>query len=168
MDATFDHKVSRTTGASWLAWLGWVVLCNAVGLLSAALVGSETSLYASLERPSFAPPSWIFGPVWTALYTLMGTATYLVWRRCTGEARRSALLVFGVQLALNAAWTPVFFGLERIFAAFLLIIANWLAVSAMTIVYFRRVPLAGALLVPLWLWVSFATVLNGAIWWLNR
>ncbi len=98
----------------------------------------------------------------------MGTATYLVWRRCSGVRRRTAMLVFAVQLALNFAWTPVFFGLQQIFAAFLLLLANWLAVGAMTLVYARRVPLAGALLVPLWLWVSFAAVLNGAIWWLNR
>ena len=167
MDATFDTKLSRS-GISWLAWFGFVVLCNGVGIASSLAMGSESTLYATLERPSFAPPSWVFAPAWTTLYTLMGTATYLVWRRCTGALRRTAMIVFAVQLALNAAWTPVFFGLEQIFAALLVIIANWLAVGAMTVTYYRRVPLAGALLVPLWLWVSFATALNGAIWWLNR
>lgn len=151
----------------WAAWLGFVVLCNGVGFLS-SLTGQESQIYARIQTPSWAPPGWVFAPVWTTLYTLMGTATYLVWRRCEGAQARTALTVFAVQLALNAAWTPVFFGLERIFAAFVLIIANWLAVTAMMVVYARRVRLAGAMIVPLWLWVSFATVLNGAIWWLNR
>jgi tryptophan-rich sensory protein len=168
MVATAPPPLSRTTVTPRVAWFGFVVLCNAAGFLSSTLVGSEALRYVLLERPSFAPPSWIFAPVWTLLYTLMGTATYLVWRRSSGARRRTALLVFAIQLALNFAWTPVFFGLHRIFAAFLLLLANWLAVGAMTIVYARRVPLAGALLVPLWLWVSFAAVLNGAIWWLNR
>lgn len=151
-----------------MGWLAFVLLCNGVGLLSSAAVGSESTRYATLDRPSFAPPSWVFAPVWTALYTLMGTATYLVWHRCTGERRRNAMLVFAVQLALNAAWTPVFFGLEQIFAALLVIIANWIAVGAMMVTYYRRVPAAGAMIAPLWLWVSFATALNAAIWWLNR
>jgi benzodiazapine receptor len=143
-----------------------VALCNLTGFVS-SLFGTEQTFYAALTKPSFAPPSWVFAPAWTTLYTLMGTATYLVWRRCAGAIRRRAMGVFAVQLALNAAWTPVFFGLHEIGAAFLLIIANWIAVGAMGLVYYRRVPLAGALIVPLWLWVTYATVLNGAIWRLN-
>lgn len=152
---------------AWAVWLGFVVLCNATGLLS-ALVAPASSIYTELPRPSFAPPGWVFGPVWTLLYTLMGTAAFLVWQRRTGEPRRSALIVFGIQLALNAAWTPVFFGLQLYVAAFVVLLAIWVAVGVMTVMFFRRVPLAGALLVPLWVWVTFAAVLNGAIVYLAR
>jgi translocator protein len=151
----------------WLAWLGFVILCNGVGFLS-SLAGAPSAVYKLLVQPSWAPPSWVFAPAWTTLYTLMGTATYLVWKHCRGAARRDAMIVFGVQLALNAAWTPVFFGLERYGLAVIVIAFVLAAVTAMLVVYWRRVRLAGALLIPLWLWVAFATALNAAIWSLNR
>lgn len=151
----------------WLVWLGFVALCNGAGYLS-SLAGTEGAIYERLVQPSWAPPGWLFAPVWTTLYTLMGTATYLIWRRCRGTARRDALIVFGVQLALNVSWTPVFFGAQRYGLAVIVISFVLAAVTAMMIMYWRRVRLAGALVVPLWLWVGFATVLNAAIWSLNR
>jgi tryptophan-rich sensory protein len=168
MNATFDVALPRSTVPPRVGWFSFVLVCNVAGFVGPALVGAESLRYAMLERPAFAPPWWIFAPVWIALYTLMGTATYLVWRRCTWERQRTAMRVLAVQLALHAAWTPVFFGLGQIFIAFLLLIASWLTVGAMTLVYACRVPLAGALLLPLWIWVWFAMVLNGGIWWLNR
>jgi len=150
-----------------LGWLGFVVLCNGVGFLSAVL-GTDPVLYEHLVRPSWAPPPSLFGPVWTALYILMGTATFLIWRHCRGDDRRRALTIFGVQLALNFAWTPVFFGLQRYGLAIVVIVANAIAVLVMMVAYGRRVRLAGILVVPLLVWVSFATALNIAIWWLNR
>ena len=156
-----DHAVP-----SWLALVGFILLCNAAGFLG-TLVGNQ-DYYQRLTLPSWAPPSAVFGPVWITLYALMGTATWLVWRTRSHPDRREALVWFGVQLALNAAWTPVFFGLERPGAALALILTIPVAVTGMIISYARRSRLAAALLAPLWLWVGFAGVLNGAIWWLNR
>ena len=155
------------TAPRWVVWLAFVVLCNGAGVLS-AVVATDPGLYGQLVRPAWSPPAWLFGPAWTTLYTLMGTATYLIWTRCTGRARRTAMGVFALQLALNVAWSPVFFGLQAYGAALVVIVGVFAAVTAMMLVYAARVRLAGALIVPLWLWVGFATVLNGAIWWLNR
>ncbi|MDX2089892.1 MAG: TspO/MBR family protein [Kofleriaceae bacterium] len=151
----------------WVIWLGFVVLCNGVGFAS-SLFGTEQALYAALAKPTWAPPSWVFGPVWTALYTLMGTATYLVWSRCDAHARRPAMRAFVLQLVLNFAWTPVFFGLENFGLALVVIVLVLGVVLAMLVLYARRVRLAGWLVAPLAAWVAFATALNASIWWLNR
>ena len=164
--ATRALGAHRTGVPTWLIWIGFVVLCVGVGFLSS--LGGRMELYQEIARPSWSPPAAVFGPVWTALYVMMGTATYLIWRRTDGERRRTALTVFAIQLALNAAWTPVFFGLETFFAALVVIVGVWASVLAMMIVYARRDRLAGAMIVPLFLWVSFATALNAGIWWLNR
>ncbi len=128
-----------------------------------------TSWYAAIQKPGFMPPSWVFGPVWTVLYLLMGVAAFLVWQRGLGSRIvRIALVWFVVQLALNASWTPVFFGLQRIDLALLVIVLLWAAIIV-TIYYFFRVSRpAGMLLIPYLLWVSFATVLNASIWHLNH
>lgn len=157
----------RTAVPHVIVWLGFVVLCNGAGFLS-SLPAAESSIYGELVRPSWAPPGWVFAPVWTTLYTLMGTATYLIWRRCHGTDRRDALIAFAVQLALNVAWSPVFFGLQRYGLALIVIIGVLASVAVMMVMYARRVRLAGALIAPLFLWVGFATALNAAIWWLNR
>lgn len=146
-----------------LTWLGFVLLCNGAGFAS-AMFGTNPDLYTHLAKPSWAPPGWLFGPVWTALYTLMGTATYLVWRSTRGHARRTAMIAFAIQLVLNVSWTPVFFGLERFGLAAILILVVLASVTVMGIVYARRVRLAGILLIPLWVWVAFASALNIAIW----
>ena len=150
---------------AWAAWLGFVALCNAAGITS-ALIASDPGLYRELVKPAWAPPSSVFGPVWTLLYTLMGTATWLVWDR--GRDRAPALAIFAVQLVTNFVWTPVFFGLQRYGLAVIVIAMNLIGVLAMMIAYGRRSPLAGWLVAPTLAWVSFATALNVAIWWLNR
>lgn len=150
-----------------LQWLGFVCGCNGVGLLS-ALIANDPAYYQALARPEWAPPPGVFGPVWTALYTLMGTATWGVWRRASSASRRQAMTVFALQLALNFAWTPVFFGLHQPGLAVLVILGLLVAVRAMLVTYGRIVWWAGALLVPLMLWVAFAAGLNISIWWLNR
>jgi benzodiazapine receptor len=125
--------------------------------------------YAQLARPTWNPPSWIFAPVWTALYASIGVAAWLVARQpgvATGD-RRLAWLAFGAQAVLNLAWTPLFFGLKAPGIAFLGICLLWLAVLWTTILFGRVRPLAGYLLVPYVLWVSFALVLNGTIWLMN-
>jgi benzodiazapine receptor len=159
--ATDRHRVP-----AWLALIGFIVLCNGAGFLG-TLVGNQ-GYYRELVLPSWAPPPAVFGPAWITLYVLMGTATWLVWRTPPSRDRREALGWFAVQLVLNAAWTPVFFGLENPAAGFALILTIPVAVTGMIISYARLSRLAAGMLVPLWLWVGFATLLNGAIWWLNR
>jgi translocator protein len=150
---------------SWASWLGFVVLCNAVGFTSSLFAG-EPTIYRELVRPAWAPPPVVFAPVWTALYTMMGTATWLVFTRV--RDRSPALQILVAQLVTNFLWTPIFFGLQRYGLAVVVIVANWIAVLAMMIVYFRKLRMAGWLVAPLLAWVSFAAALNVSIWWLNR
>lgn len=150
-----------------LQWLAFVVLCNGVGFLS-ALVATDPAYYQALARPAWAPPPSVFAPAWTTLYTLMGTATWLVWTRTRGPVRRHAMIVFAVQLALNFAWSPVFFGLHQPGLGIVVILGVLVAVGVMLVTYGRLVRWAGALLVPLLLWVAFASCLNIALWWHNR
>lgn len=143
-----------------------IVLCQAAGVLGTPFTDSDW--YRELPRPSWAPPGWVFGPVWVTLYTMMGVAAWLVWRRPASGFRTAALIWFAVQLALNAAWTPVFFGARSLVGGLVVIVAL-LAAIAMTIVRFAPVSRAAAwLLAPYLAWVAFATCLNGAIWWLSR
>ena len=161
---------ARPSALAWLGLVGLIVGCNALGGASALVAGvaNTPAFYQALVRPSWAPPPWLFGPAWTTLYTLMAIATWMVVRASPSPARRTALILFGTQLALNLAWTPTFFGLKAIGASVVVIVANLLAVLA-TIVAYRRVrPVAGLLLVPLAGWVAFASALNIAIWSLNR
>lgn len=123
--------------------------------------------YASLNKPSWNPPAWIFGPVWTALYIMMAVAAWLVWRRGGWPAQRRPLTFYFVQLALNAAWTPIFFGLKNPGLAFAEILLLLIAI-VITAHAFRRVsPAAALLLLPYLIWVSFATALNFTLWRLN-
>ena len=132
------------------------------GLATASSVGAW---YAGLAKPSWTPPPWLFGPAWTFLYMTMALAAWLVWRR-SGWGR--ALRWFAAQLALNAAWSPVFFGLRQPGWGFGVIVLLWLAIGGTLVNFWRVTHLAGALFVPYWLWVTFAMALNFAIWQLNR
>jgi len=124
--------------------------------------------YPQLAKPQFTPPDWLFAPVWTVLYLVMGMAAWLVWRRREHARVGRPLLVFGAQLVLNGLWSVLFFGLRSPGAAVFDIVALWVAIG-LTIREFSRVStLAAYLLVPYWAWVSFATVLNFSIWMLNR
>jgi tryptophan-rich sensory protein len=123
--------------------------------------------YASLNKPAWNPPAWVFGPVWTMLYTMMAVAAWLVWRQGGWKAQRRPLTLFLAQLVLNAAWTPLFFGLKNPGLAFAEIILLWLVIAA-TLVGFGRVSRAAAcLLAPYLAWVSFAAALNFTVWRLN-
>jgi tryptophan-rich sensory protein len=138
------------------------------GLSGAVTARSVATWYPTLVKPSFNPPPWIFGPVWTVLYVAMGVAAFLVWRRGLAvDGVRAALVLFLVQLALNGLWTLLFFGLRSPAWAFAEILVLWLLIGATTWAFWRVSPTAGALMLPYWAWVSFATVLNGAIWRLN-
>ena len=122
--------------------------------------------YAHLAKPSFNPPNWIFGPVWTVLYILMALA---VWRVLAGNARlqRTALTLFFLQLALNAAWSWLFFGLHNPFLGLCDVLPQWLLVIATMLAFWRIDRLAGLCLLPLAFWVAFAALLNFEIWRLN-
>ncbi|MGE5654384.1 MAG: TspO/MBR family protein [Bacillota bacterium] len=134
-----------------------------------ATASSVNTWYQSLVKPSFNPPAWVFGPVWTVLYILMGIALYLVWNQVSkGKAGREALLVFAVQLILNVLWSFAFFGLQSPLAGLIVIILLWLSIIATIRSFYEVSPTAAYLLVPYILWVSFAAVLNFSIWWLNR
>ena len=147
------------------ALAGWLVLSFSAASLGAFFMPGEW--YATLKKPSWNPPGWIFGPVWSALYTMMAVAAWLVWKRGGFAAQRRPLTLFLVQLALNAAWTPLFFGLHRPGLAFAEIVMLWLAIAA-TLAAFRPVSRPAAwLLVPYLAWVSFAAVLNFTLWRLN-
>jgi tryptophan-rich sensory protein len=144
--------------------------CELVGASGAIFnVTAIPTWYATLTRPSLAPPNWIFGPVWTSLFLLMGIALWLVWDG--GVKRREvriALWLFVWQFALNVLWSALFFGLRNPGAALIEIIVLWGSIVA-TIMAFRKVSWPAAwLLAPYLLWVSFAAYLNAAFWWLNR
>ena len=139
------------------------------GLSGFATASGVETWYPTLIKPSFNPPSWVFGPVWTVLYILMGVAAFLVWRKgLETEGVKRALALFAVQLALNGLWSILFFGLQQPGLAFGEILILWLAI-VLTFRAFRTVePAAGWLLIPYLAWVSFAAVLNGSLWMLNR
>jgi tryptophan-rich sensory protein len=122
--------------------------------------------YASLIKPSFNPPNWIFGPVWTTLYLLMGISLYLVWIR-GAKKNRTALIWFGSQLALNSIWSILFFGLKSPLSAFIEIIFLWITILITIIYFYKTSKPAAYLLIPYILWVSFAAVLNISIVILN-
>ena len=154
-------------GIDWPVLLGSVIVCELAGVIPSLLTADEVATwYPALAKPAFTPPSWVFGPVWTTLYLLMGVALYLVWRSDRGR-RRVALAVFGVQLALNAAWTLVFFGSRAVFGGLVVIVALLAAIIATEVAFARVDRRAAGLLVPYLLWVGFATALNYEIWRLN-
>ena len=156
------------TGRDILALVLLVGLCLGVGGLGGAVTAeSVTTWYATLNKPSFNPPNWIFGPVWTALYILMGVAAWRVWRAADRDTARGPLAVFALQLAVNLGWSVAFFGLRNPGLAVIVILALDLLVLA-TALMFRRIDrLAAWLLVPYLAWISFATLLNVTIWRLN-
>ncbi|HEY7527362.1 MAG TPA: TspO/MBR family protein [Candidatus Limnocylindria bacterium] len=145
---------------------GWLALSFVPALIG--LPFPAPAWYRQLAKPRWSPPPAAFGPAWTLLYTLMGIAAALVAGRPQAGSRNRALGAFGVQLALNAAWTPIFFGLRRPGLALAEIVAMWVAVAATTVLFARQRLAAGLLLLPYLAWVSFATALNAAIWRRNR
>jgi translocator protein len=148
-----------------LALAGWLLLCFSAASLGALFMPGDW--YGALKKPSWNPPGWIFGPVWTALYAMMAVAAWLVWKRGGFAAQRRPLTLFLVQLALNAGWTPLFFGLHWSGLAFAEIVLLWLAIAATLVAFWPVCRTAALLLAPYLAWVSFATVLNFTLWRLN-
>jgi benzodiazapine receptor len=151
-----------------IALLVALALCLGVGGLGAAATAPAIDgWYRTLQRPSWTPPDWVFGPVWTTLYALMALAAWLVWTSARPGTARLPLAVFGVQLALNAGWSWLFFGAQQPGLAAAEIVVLLVAVVASAALFFRVRPLAGWLMVPYAGWVGFASALNIAFWWLN-
>lgn len=150
-----------------LGLLGWLAVTFVAAAIGAAASVNAASFYGELAQPSWAPPSSWFGPVWTVLYAAMGIAAWLVWRRAGFREAPAALTLFLVQLGLNALWSWLFFGWHRGALAFADILLLWVLILATVIAFWRVRPLAGALLVPYLLWVTFAAALNYSVWQLN-
>ncbi len=141
-----------------------VIACAAVPVIGAvASAPAVDGWYAGVPKPSWTPPAWVFGPVWTALYAMMAVAASLVWLSRDRDDVCCPLAAFGVQLALNLAWSVCFFGLRSPLLAFLDVCLLWVMVAVTTAEFFLVSRTAGWLFVPYWLWVTFAAALNGAI-----
>ena len=153
-----------TTQKQILGLLAWLIVSFIAAAIGGAASFQAGAFYAQLLRPDWAPPATIFGPVWTVLYVLMGISAWLVWRVGGFRAAKFALTLFLVQLAFNALWSWLFFDWHRGALAFADILLLWALIVATLVFFWRIRPLAGALLVPYLLWVSFATALNYAVW----
>jgi benzodiazapine receptor len=150
------------------ALIGWLALCFTVAGISGAFSAKAIpTWYASLVKPSFNPPSQVFGPVWTVLYTMMAVSVWMVWKSPASRARMRALVLFCVQLALNFTWSGLFFVGHQIGAALVEIVLLWLAILATMVVFLAVRRDAAWLMIPYLAWVSFAGFLNWAIWKLN-
>lgn len=146
-----------------------IIVCECAGIVGSIFTFSAIpTWYAALTKPTLNPPSWVFGPVWTTLYALMGIALFLIWQKGPNRKDvRKALTVFGLQLALNALWSIVFFGLHSPGWAFLNIVLMWLSIVWTMVLFYKISKPALYLLLPYLLWVSFAAYLNYSIWILN-
>lgn len=163
MTGLTDTRVNVAKAALGAALL--VMVASALG--SAATIPNIPTWYAGLQKPSFTPPNWIFGPVWTTLYAVMGYAFFRILRTQEGAERRRASIWFLIQLALNTSWSFAFFGAQNPGLGVVVVIALWLAIAA-TMASFRRVDrIAAWLLAPYLAWVSYATLLTIAVWRLN-
>ena len=143
--------------------------CQCAGLIGSVFTTPAIpTWYATLEKPPFTPPNWLFAPAWITLYLLMGISASLVWQRGLADRRnRAALITFLVQLMLNALWSVAFFGLESPLYGIIVIVVLWIAIALTMAKFFRISTLAGALLLPYIGWVSFAAILNVCIFMLN-
>lgn len=152
----------------WLGLAGFLALSIAVLSLGGAVTAPAIEVwYQGLAKPSWTPPDWLFGPVWTVLYLAMAVAAWLVWRRWGWQGARCALTLYFVQLGLNFLWSPAFFGLRDPLLGMIVIVPLWLAVAATTVAFFRKQTLAGGLFLPYLAWTSYAVGLNAAILALN-
>lgn len=146
----------------------FVTVCFAAAAIGGALTAqSVDTWYQGLAKPTWNPPDWLFGPVWTLLYLLMGVAAWLVWRRSGFTKGRAALLLFAVQLALNVVWSGLFFAARAPGLALAELVVLWIAIAATLVAFARHSRVAAALMAPYLAWTTFAAALNFAIWRLN-
>ncbi|MEO8000548.1 MAG: TspO/MBR family protein [Arenimonas sp.] len=160
---TFEHLHPKLSLVFWIAFV--------LGLGSSmALFFGPDAWFQTLAKPTWNPPSWLFGPVWTVLYILLGISAWMIRRNTSASPadRSYAMLLFCLQLALNLSWTPIFFGLHQPALAFVEICILWLAALSTALAFGKISSTAGYLLIPYLMWISFALLLNGTIWLLNN
>lgn len=150
--------------------LMFIIICELVGIAGSFFtVSSIGSWYIYLNKPVFNPPNWVFGPVWTILYALMGYSAYRIWTKgIKKEKVGNAKEYFIFQLVLNAIWTPVFFGSKDLLMALVIIAVLWLLILKTILLFYKLDKISAYLLIPYLLWVSFATILNFSLWYLNK
>ena len=146
-----------TDRTRWIGLVLFVLVCVGAGGLGAVATTPEIDgWYRTVVKPEWNPPDWVFGPVWTTLFVLMGISAWLVWKPAGLKGASTSLSLFAVQLILNVAWSWIFFGMHQIGWAVVEIVILWLAILVTTVAYFRRSKPAGWLLVPYLSWVTFA------------
>lgn len=150
-----------------LGLISWLLLSFAAAGIGAVASSSASAFYAQLARPAWAPPAWLFAPVWSTLYALMGLAAWLVWRARGFAGARTALVLFMVQLTVNALWSWLFFVWRQGGLAFADTLLLWCLIVAMAVAFWRISMLAAVLLVPYLAWVTFASALTWLVWRLN-
>jgi len=151
---------------SWLQLAGWI----GCGFIFATIGGAARpgAWYRGIKKPAWNPPDWVFAPVWSVLFILMGVAAWMVWSRRGDQSVTLPLLLFGVQLTLNSLWSWLFFGFHRMDLALIEVVVFWLSILATAVTFHQVRPLAGQLFIPYLLWVAFAAYLNYTLWRLNR
>ncbi|WP_231385497.1 TspO/MBR family protein [Flavobacterium sp. CG_9.10] len=168
MENSNDYTLKNTNKVAKLIFS--LVLPLASGGISAYLVRNEMNggWFTTLAKPSFNPPGYLFGPVWTSLYILMGVSMFLIWNTPKTELRQKALTVFGIQLFFNFWWSILFFSFHTILISVVDILLMWFLIIYMITLFKKIKPAAAYLQIPYLFWVTFATVLNISIWYLNR
>lgn len=151
----------------WSLLIAFILICNLLGAMGALWTSADSSWYKNLKKPKFNPPGWVFGPVWTLLFTLMGIALYLIWTAPSSKIRLIALVLFGIQFLFNIAWSYLFFGINKPLFSFIDILFLLGFIVATGFYFFKVNKTAGYLLIPYFLWVSFASFLNYNLWRLN-
>lgn len=152
---------------NWILLIGFIVLCNLLGSIGAIWTSSDSEWYKELNKPNFNPPNWVFGPVWTLLFSLMGIALYLVWTSPSSEIRTIALVLFGIQFIFNILWSYLFFGAHNLLWSLIEIFVLLLFIMATGIYFYIVNNPAGYLFIPYFIWVAFAGFLNYSLWKLN-
>lgn len=152
-----------------IALISFILLCEFVGIAGSFFTADAIpAWYTQLNQPSFLPPNWIFGPVWTVLYAMIGVVLFRIWKRGLKDKENLFVFkVFLVQLFLNAIWTPIFFGMKNLGLAFIVIVLLWLSIGYLIYLFLKSDKTSSWLLLPYLFWVSFATALNLAFFLLN-
>lgn len=146
-----------------------IIACLLIGYAGGfATASSLSDWYLTLNKPIFNPPNWIFGPVWTVLYILMGIALGMIWQQQPSSERNMAMVMFVIQLVLNLGWSFIFFYFKNLLGAFIEIVILWFFIAVCIGLFYKLKPGAGYLLIPYILWVTFASILNFSIYWLNK
>ena len=159
----------RTRSFEIISLIVFLIVCLSVSGVGGAITATSVDTwYQALEKPAFNPPDWVFAPVWTALYLFMGVAAWRIWRFRALMAARIALLVFGLQLCLNVGWSFLFFGLQQINFGLVEIVILLFGIISNMILFWRLDRFAGLLFVPYVAWVSYATILNASLSFLNK